>query len=93
MPTDTDKIREILDAIEDAENWLEKDKLYTRICLRYAYAELLTIYEKITKQETDFIERMTDEMNEEFEEINADEMSEFERIFSEQESEVKNADS
>ena len=93
MPTDSDKISNILDAIEDAENWLEKDNVYTRICLSYAHAELLIIYEKMKKQETDFIECMNDEMNEEFDEINADEMSEFERIFSEQESEVKNADS
>lgn len=89
MPTDTDKISEILDAIEDAENWLEKDKLYTRICLRYAHAELLTIYEKLKKQESDYIECMTDEMHEEFEEITADELAEFEAIFGGEE----NADS
>ena len=89
MPTDTDKIREILDAIEDAENWLEKDKLYTRICLRYAHAELLTIYEKLKKQESDYIECMTDEMHEEFEEITADELAEFEANFGGEE----NADS
>ena len=93
MPTDTDKIREILDAIEDAENWLEKDKLYTRICLHYAHAELLTIYEKLEKQESDYIECMTDEMGEEFEEISAEELAEFERICAEAESEDKNADS
>ena len=93
MPTDNDKIREILDAIEDAENWLEKEKLYTRICLRYAHAELLTIYEKLEKQESDYIECMTDEMHEEFEEITAEELAEFERICADVESEDKNADS
>ena len=89
MPTDSDKISNILDAIEDAENWLEKDKLYTRICLRYAHAELLTIYEKLKKQESDYIECMTDEMHEEFEEITADELAEFEANFGGEE----NADS
>lgn len=89
MPIDTDKIREILDVIEDAQNWLEKDKLYTKVCLLYAHAELLSIYENFKKQESDYIKHMTDKMLKEFEEINTDEMQEFERIFAESESEDK----
>ena len=89
MLTNADKIRDILDVIEDALNYYDKEKLYTRICLKYAHGELEKIYEEFRKQETDYIECMTDEMLEEFEEINAEELAEFEANFGGEE----NADS
>ena len=77
----TEKLKDILEAIEDAQNWLEKtnkNEFYTRVCLRYAYDELESIYADMTAEENAFIEQMD---------------SEFERICAKLESEDKNADS